>query len=326
MHCNFIAKYIFIHNVLLLPVTVTYQSFPGSCTKRTRYRYIKEGPWEFNDVHTNEKFEYSVRVSLYFCNSSSAIILTSMRDFKMPSSKYGFMVPSHFPEYCTGECNSKWVNITLFRTVGSSMHIVHLPSYLEKNCDKLYWSDWVETSNCSLSSNVSYSRVCVDCYGNKAIKALAPLCNGASTKSEKCTTSSCGAISCMVFGIIFAGVLVFAILCVFIACFIRKKRFSRISNLRRTTSTKQNVYSSLQTRAVANDDAHKRETETSQFAAGFSTEAANRNDDDYMHLDEISTFPNHSIPNSSNQSKQNSPCDSSTKEYKLPKSPKDQNH
>ena len=39
-------------------------------------------------------------------------------------------------------------------------------SYLKKNCDKLYWTNWIETSSCETSSYIIRNRTCMDCDGD----------------------------------------------------------------------------------------------------------------------------------------------------------------
>ena len=39
-------------------------------------------------------------------------------------------------------------------------------SYLKKNCDKLYWTNWIETSTCEASSLIIRKRTCMDCDGD----------------------------------------------------------------------------------------------------------------------------------------------------------------
>ena len=38
-------------------------------------------------------------------------------------------------------------------------------SYLDKNCNILYWTNWIETKNCATSSQTTLRRSCADCNG-----------------------------------------------------------------------------------------------------------------------------------------------------------------
>jgi len=39
-------------------------------------------------------------------------------------------------------------------------------SFLKKNCDKLYWTNWIETANCKTSTHMKFRRSCIDCDGD----------------------------------------------------------------------------------------------------------------------------------------------------------------
>ena len=39
-------------------------------------------------------------------------------------------------------------------------------SYLRKNCEKLYWTNWIKTTNCATSLRIMSRRSCVDCDGD----------------------------------------------------------------------------------------------------------------------------------------------------------------
>ena len=56
-------------------------------------------------------------------------------------------------------------------------------SFLFKNCNKLYWSSWTETSNCTLSAQTTFARSCVDCDGDGVQPKY---CEGNFTKQTQC--------------------------------------------------------------------------------------------------------------------------------------------
>ena len=39
-------------------------------------------------------------------------------------------------------------------------------SHLMKDCNKLHWTNWIETTNCETSPNITFKRSCVDCDGD----------------------------------------------------------------------------------------------------------------------------------------------------------------
>ena len=56
-------------------------------------------------------------------------------------------------------------------------------TYLYKNCNKLYWSSWTETSNCTSSAQTTFARSCVDCDGDGVQPKY---CKGNFTKQTQC--------------------------------------------------------------------------------------------------------------------------------------------
>jgi len=120
------------------------------------------------------------------------------RNYVLPSLPLqalgGYAVAEDLPSTCTEECDSKWVNITVMRTgfsisILKEKHEFQIP-ILEKNCDKLYWSDWVETTNCSSTKLSNYTRLCVNCDGKAVEEDLKPLCNGTERKVDTCHNSA----------------------------------------------------------------------------------------------------------------------------------------
>ena len=56
-------------------------------------------------------------------------------------------------------------------------------TYLYKNCNKLYWSNWAETSNCTSSAQTTFKRSCVDCDGDGVQPKY---CEGNFTEQIQC--------------------------------------------------------------------------------------------------------------------------------------------
>ena len=64
---------------------------------------------------------------------------------------------SVFDYYAGSLCWSDWIPWT------------DLPGtyfYSKRNCDKLYWTNWIETTNCASSSKIILKRSCADCDGD----------------------------------------------------------------------------------------------------------------------------------------------------------------
>ena len=55
--------------------------------------------------------------------------------------------------------------------------------YVYKNCDKLCWTNWIETTNCSISHEKNYVRICADCDSDSADEKF---CNGNPTMQDDC--------------------------------------------------------------------------------------------------------------------------------------------
>ena len=59
--------------------------------------------------------------------------------------------------------------------------------YVNKNCDKLYWSSWTKTVNCSISTKQIYTKKCVDCDWEDF--KFQNNCSGETTKIKQCYPS-----------------------------------------------------------------------------------------------------------------------------------------
>ena len=163
------------------------------------YKNVKEGSWSF-DVPSST---YDVKVLLtrhsnYKCNSNSISFESRLwQSFTLSSSSksdyYNFDL---FPENnwrCSMECDIKLINIIVkyqtrskqwgsWTEWSSWVDIDEFP-FLNKNCEKLYWTSWVETSNCKTSAHSTFTRNCMDCYNDTINQRY---CNGSTTKQVSC--------------------------------------------------------------------------------------------------------------------------------------------
>ena len=90
----------------------------------------------------------------------------------------------YFSGSCEQECNSQNVSLRVgYRNKrdNSMLYLLEKVTYLYKNCDKLYWTNWIETTNCSLSRHRDYVRYCEDCDGDEVDEKH---CDGNSTMHE----------------------------------------------------------------------------------------------------------------------------------------------
>ena len=135
---------------------------PGYATGRTLYRCSLDSKVEFDTSRTRNIFTA-----------------------QWVRNKYEFFWS--LSESCEQECNKQNVSLQVaYRnkrinsTAGSLLGKV---TYLYKNCDKLYWTNWIETTNCSLLRHWDYTRYCEDCDGDEVDEKH---CNGNSTMQEDC--------------------------------------------------------------------------------------------------------------------------------------------
>ena len=75
-------------------------------------------------------------------------------------------------------------------------------SYLRKNCNKLYWTNWIDTTNCESSSSITFKRSCADCDGDALEQMYCDATGHAEDKNdcnhywsnwteEPCVTTGC---------------------------------------------------------------------------------------------------------------------------------------
>ena len=57
------------------------------------------------------------------------------------------------------EWNTKWSN-------WANKKLINRFFYLKKTCTKLYWTNWIETTNCETSPSITLKRSCADCDGD----------------------------------------------------------------------------------------------------------------------------------------------------------------
>ena len=119
--------------------------------------------------------EYKTVVKAEFYTSRTRNIFTA----QWVRNKYEFLWS--LSESCEQECNK--LNVTLQvayknKRINSAWSLLGNVTYLYKNCDKLYWTNWIETASCSLLRHWDYTRNCEDCDGNEVDEKH---CNGNST-------------------------------------------------------------------------------------------------------------------------------------------------
>ena len=112
---------------------------------------------------------------------------------------------------CVGQCNS--VNTTVdisYRYHDSPKSDTMSIIYVDRNCNKVYWSPWTEAVSCAFSSVRKLRRSCLRCDGKEfifekcnAASFKEKYCSGPQTKTEICVPSwsnwlegNCSAVTC----------------------------------------------------------------------------------------------------------------------------------
>ena len=129
------------------------------------------------------------------------------------SDRYRYQCKLNGLPPCDQQCDKINLTLKMYSRISknahsqwSSWHVLGASSFLLKNCDKLYWTNWVETTKCSLvSPNKTYSRSCVDCdgylidnekcVGNFVKQETCRAILSTRTKLRRCDTDGCGFIS-----------------------------------------------------------------------------------------------------------------------------------
>ena len=171
----------------------TLLSLPRNCEM---YDAATRGPWTYVDEYADCEFNVSIQRITFLCGNNQELSLFSYRDFRITSApgSGGYSVIEDLPNMCSQECDTKWVNITVIRSwysvdIAEEERELQIP-VLEKNCNKLYWSSWVEATDCSALQLANHTRTCIDCDGDKIEPALKPLCNGTKMKIDFCRNSA----------------------------------------------------------------------------------------------------------------------------------------
>ena len=130
------------------------------------------------------------RYTRYWCSDYNKVKFYTVRRNRTTSTaqwvfnKYEFRW--RFSEVCKHKCISQNVSLRMTyknKRINSRWNLLGEVTYLYKNCDKLYWTNWIETTNCSLSRHRDNVRYCEDCDGDEVDEKH---CSGISTVQEDC--------------------------------------------------------------------------------------------------------------------------------------------
>ena len=84
-------------------------------------------------------------------------------------------------------CNNKKVLMTLKNFLGFSCNRNKEISVIVKNCNKIFWTNWIEFTNCSTSVQQIFKRQCLDCDGD--VLPYQNQCPNKTTKTLQCRPS-----------------------------------------------------------------------------------------------------------------------------------------
>ena len=176
------------------------------CPKRswTEYKRNIEGPWSLSISNYKDLVDiFVVRNTTYKCfNNNNVTFRTNRRgsySMKMFINYQYLVVGSTGYGTCDKNCSSKNVSVYVLyydrnrkwptrrrwsKWSGmSELKLLGKFVYLNKNCNKLYWTSWSMISNCSTSSHSNFHRLCVDCDGDDVDTRF---CIGNATKLKEC--------------------------------------------------------------------------------------------------------------------------------------------
>ena len=164
------------------------------CPKRwwAEYKTVVEGPWSFAlEIYGCERPVVNRtirRVTDYRCSNDNDVEFRTRRrgytfgpDWVLDRNSF----TQSFSGTCVEECDSKNVTVQVEYQNNHNEVWYQLEdfTYVYKNCDKLYWTNWIETTNCSLSRERSYVRICADCDSDSVDEKY---CDGNPTMQADC--------------------------------------------------------------------------------------------------------------------------------------------
>ena len=195
--------YLFVLIATSISTKIDCQNYPTNNWES--YRVVKIKPFSIV-VSTIRSFENAsfilTRQTDYKCSNNDTVAFKTKWDLSLlpqlqaiANCSYRFRLQNLEPN--TSEWNSTVANVTAeyqnssqicndSGVVWSSWSFFAKIPYLFENCNKLYWSNWLETSNCKSSSHKNYARWCTDCDGFVVDKHF---CAGNTTKSVFCRPS-----------------------------------------------------------------------------------------------------------------------------------------
>ena len=156
------------------------------------YKTVVEGPWSFvMEIYDSVRPVVNrtiCRVTDYRCSNDNDVEFRTNREGQTsgPSWVHNSNIFSQsFSGTCKEECDSQNVTVQVeyYNNYYEKMHQLGHFTYVYKNCDKLYWTNWIETTNCSISRKRKYVRICADCDSDSVDEKY---CDGNPTMQADC--------------------------------------------------------------------------------------------------------------------------------------------
>ena len=164
------------------------------CPQRswTEYKTVEEGPWSFlMEIYRNHRPVVNRtirRVTQYRCSNDNDVEFRTRRrgqTFGPSWVRNSNTFFQRFFETCEEECDSQnvTVHVKYRNNYNDGWYLLGNFTYVYKNCDKLYWTNWIETTNCSISRERNHIRNCADCDSDSVDEKY---CDGNHTLQENC--------------------------------------------------------------------------------------------------------------------------------------------
>ena len=188
------AKMITKMVVFFLISVITSKKSSITCPQHswTIYKRVVDGPWSFvieSDIDKLTVNRTIRRNTTYHCTNDNDLKFLSTRhgaSLKAQSVRKKYRFRHLFSETCEAKCNSQNVTVQVKYRNKSPINMCSKLgefTYLYKNCDKLYWMNWIETAHCSSTRHKHSIRHCEDCDGDRVDDKY---CHGNSTMQEDC--------------------------------------------------------------------------------------------------------------------------------------------
>ena len=169
--------------ILLIFMIISARAASNCSSSWTEYKTVREVSLRYSSENENE-FKVN-RTTRFRCSNDSIIQFkthwTTREEFDENVQNFE-IIGTDIQTSCLGEnCENIMLQVSVdFQTrLWRFCCLCILPAWTEwsssisgnyffavKNCDKLYWTNWIETTSCSTSTVIIRRRTCMDCDGD----------------------------------------------------------------------------------------------------------------------------------------------------------------